>query len=845
MPNWKKLIVSGSSAELTTLKLTGLSGGSSTKAVMVDGSNNLETRTLGSNAFNSTTIPSAANNATITITAGNALTTGGNFTTNQSSNETITIHHQDTSTQSSVNNSGNTVIQDVTLDTYGHVTGLTSKTLTIPSSFSDLTVGEFNISEFNNDAGYTTNTGTMSSWIIKEGNGSETATVTNGETVTIEDGTGIQSELTSTSSGGTITITNTAPANNGTINVNAGAGLQNGFTFTTNQSGTTTYTPSLSVNSLTNTTAGSNAQRFIVGTTMGANYRIDAEYINLSGFNNDSGFTTNAGTVTSVSVGTGLDVSNSTTTPSITLDLSEFTDMTAAINNEQDELILLDNGAERRKLISEIPLSAFNNDSGFTTTSGDITGVTAGNALTGGGTSGTVTINHQDTSTQSSVNNSGNTVIQDITLDTYGHVTALGSKTLTIPAAVTNNAELDNGAGYTTNTGTVTSVSTGTGLDGSFTTSGTITLDLSELTDMTAAVNSEQDELILLDNGAERRKLISEIGLSAFNNDSGFTTNTGDITGVTAGNALTGGGTSGTVTINHQDTSTQSSVNNSGNTVIQDVTLDTYGHVTGLTSKTLSIPSSLSELEIGEVNVSEFVNDSGYTTNTGTVTGTGASGRVALWSGTSGLTSDSGILYNAGSDQIQVQKLKVGYGTSSSPTIMVSGQSDTGIYWVYNPEAIHMSINGSERSALSEAGLKIVNASLGVNTNANSTNGRVDASNDVVAFSSDKRLKENIKPIKSALDKVDSLSGFTFNWNELAEKEAGFSREESFVGVFAQDVESVLPEAVKRAPFDNDGNDGSISGENYLTVQYEKLVPLLIESIKELKSEIEELKKGK
>ena len=845
MPNWKKLIVSGSSAELTTLKLTGLSGGSSTKAVMVDGSNNLETRTLGSNAFNSTTIPSAANNATITITAGNALTTGGNFTTNQSSNETITIHHQDTSTQSSVNNSGNTVIQDVTLDTYGHVTGLTSKTLTIPSSFSDLTVGEFNISEFNNDAGYTTNTGTMSSWIIKEGNGSETATVTNGETVTIEDGTGIQSELTSTSSGGTITITNTAPANNGTINVNAGAGLQNGFTFTTNQSSDQTGALALSVNSLTNTTAGSNAQRFIVGTTMGANYRIDAEYINLSGFNNDSGFTTNAGTVTSVSVGTGLDVSNSTTTPSITLDLSEFTDMTAAINNEQDELILLDNGAERRKLISEIPLSAFNNDSGFTTTSGDITGVTAGNALTGGGTSGTVTINHQDTSTQSSVNNSGNTVIQDITLDTYGHVTALGSKTLTIPAAVTNNAELDNGAGYTTNTGTVTSVSTGTGLDGSFTTSGTITLDLSELTDMTAAVNSEQDELILLDNGAERRKLISEIGLSAFNNDSGFTTNTGDITGVTAGNALTGGGTSGTVTINHQDTSTQSSVNNSGNTVIQDVTLDTYGHVTGLTSKTLSIPSSLSELEIGEVNVSEFVNDSGYTTNTGTVTGTGASGRVALWSGTSGLTSDSGILYNAGSDQIQVQKLKVGYGTSSSPTIMVSGQSDTGIYWVYNPEAIHMSINGSERSALSEAGLKIVNASLGVNTNANSTNGRVDASNDVVAFSSDKRLKENIKPIKSALDKVDSLSGFTFNWNELAEKEAGFSREESFVGVFAQDVESVLPEAVKRAPFDNDGNDGSISGENYLTVQYEKLVPLLIESIKELKSEIEELKKGK
>tara|TARA_R110000851_G_scaffold207900_2_gene360265 strand:+ start:266 stop:1663 length:1398 start_codon:yes stop_codon:yes gene_type:complete len=62
------------------------------------------------------------------------------------------------------------------------------------------------------------------------------------------------------------------------------------------------------------------------------------------------------------------------------------------------------------------------------------------------------------------------------------------------------------------------------------------------------------------------------------------TTVGGDITGVTAGDALTGGGTSGALTINHEDTSTQASVDNSGSTYVQDVTLDTYGHVTGLTS---------------------------------------------------------------------------------------------------------------------------------------------------------------------------------------------------------------------------------------------------------------------
>ena len=67
--------------------------------------------------------------------------------------------------------------------------------------------------------------------------------------------------------------------------------------------------------------------------------------------------------------------------------------------------------------------------------------------------------------------------------------------------------------------------------------------------------------------------------------------------------------------------------------------------------------------------------------------------------------------------------------------------------------------------------------------------------------------------------------------------------DKDYVGVYAQDVEKVQPEAVDLAPFDNDGEDNSISGENYLTVQYEKLVPLLVESIKELKAEIEELKK--
>ena len=109
------------------------------------------------------------------------------------------------------------------------------------------------------------------------------------------------------------------------------------------------------------------------------------------------------------------------------------------------------------------------------------------------------------------------------------------------------------------------------------------------------------------------------------------------------------------------------------------------------------------------------------------------------------------------------------------------------------------------------------------------------------------RLKENITPIPDALSKVCSLHGVTYNANDVAAS-YGYTKEEQ-VGVIAQEVEKVLPQVVKAAPFDidvdDDGNEYSRSGENYKTVKYEKLVPLLIEAIKELKSEIEELKKTK
>jgi hypothetical protein len=113
----------------------------------------------------------------------------------------------------------------------------------------------------------------------------------------------------------------------------------------------------------------------------------------------------------------------------------------------------------------------------------------------------------------------------------------------------------------------------------------------------------------------------------------------------------------------------------------------------------------------------------------------------------------------------------------------------------------------------------------------NMSNGDMSAAGDIIAFASDERLKENIQPLENALDKVLSLNGFTYNFNETGQS-LGFNGSIRYVGVSAQEVQAVLPEAVKPAPVDS----------KYITVQYEKLVPLLIEAIKELKAEINELK---
>uniref|UniRef100_A0A6C0L9Q5 Peptidase S74 domain-containing protein n=1 Tax=viral metagenome TaxID=1070528 RepID=A0A6C0L9Q5_9ZZZZ len=127
-------------------------------------------------------------------------------------------------------------------------------------------------------------------------------------------------------------------------------------------------------------------------------------------------------------------------------------------------------------------------------------------------------------------------------------------------------------------------------------------------------------------------------------------------------------------------------------------------------------------------------------------------------------------------------------------------------------------------------------------------NGNIIASLAITTFDdfSDERLKDREGNIENPLDIVSKLQGFYYKPNKTA-NDLGIKGNKRELGVSAQDVQKILPELIDIAPadisYDAENNVVSKTGSNYLTVNYEKMIPLLIESIKELNKNINELKK--
>ena len=376
------------------------------------GTSNLVIGTTSTTAMagNTTTISSAQASAISTNTAKTGITSA------QASAITAnTAKTGITSAQASAI-TANTAKTGITTNQADAITANTAKVTDtgIPAILSDSGTPELNTGITAAEVRGLIGAGTSS---LAIGTTASTAKAGNTTTITSAQATAITANTAKVTDSGTPAILSngTTPSLNSGISAAEvrsliGAGTGSG---TTTASNTQTFTNKSGSNNQWTNDAG-----YITGVDW-TEIAGDPANINISGFNNDSGFTSNAGTITGVSTGTGLDGTATSGSVTITLDLSELADMTQTMVGT-DEFIVLDNGAERRKAANEIGLSiftndsdfisgvtweeitgdpanvnisGFNNDAGYTSNTGDITAVTAGTGMSGGGTSGSVTLN--------------------------------------------------------------------------------------------------------------------------------------------------------------------------------------------------------------------------------------------------------------------------------------------------------------------------------------------------------------------------------------------------------------------------------------------------------------------
>jgi Chaperone of endosialidase len=158
---------------------------------------------------------------------------------------------------------------------------------------------------------------------------------------------------------------------------------------------------------------------------------------------------------------------------------------------------------------------------------------------------------------------------------------------------------------------------------------------------------------------------------------------------------------------------------------------------------------------------------------------------------------------------------------------VITGSSASVIGTITAASTVGGVISGSRISATGN----VQAASVGVGTAATGVAGEIVATNNITAYYSDDRLKNKLGNIEKALEMLTSLNGFYYEANQTAQDLGYTPRRE--VGLSAQEVQKVLPEIVVPAPIDN----------QYLTIHYEKMIPLIVEAIKELNDKIDNLSK--
>lgn len=259
------------------------------------------------------------------------------------------------------------------------------------------------------------------------------------------------------------------------------------------------------------------------------------------------------------------------------------------------------------------------------------------------------------------------------------------------------------------------------------------------------------------------------------------------------------------------------------------VTAPSFTAATSMATQYLSVSNPAG----ATVNGSSIITAATYNTYAPSLTGTGASGTwpISITGNASGTANAATNVTGGSVFAANVTSTGVISGTqlttSSGSTAQFGGSAVTGVYFDATNVAVRAPTTGSVflQSASGTSTYSIFGSS------GQTLTGALTATGNITAYYSDERLKKKLGLIEKPLDKLMTLNGFYYEANEIAQA-LGYKPKRE-VGLSAQEVQAILPEIVSPAPID----------PQYLTIDYERLVPLLIESIKELKAEIDELKK--
>jgi len=419
--------------------------------------------------------------------------------------------------------------------------------------------------------------------------------------------------------------------------------------------------------------------------------------------------------------------------------------------------------------------------------------IVGGNDLSTSVSGDTLTIQH-DNSGASAGSYGARHTVPNITVDARGHITSISNNSAITLGSLgySGSTSADNYGSFSIKANSGSAEAIGSGETITFTDSGATTVTRSGNTIDISSVNTQYSVgdggLTAVNFTTARRDKLDGIATSANNYSWQYdTSGNGSNQTVSNGNVIRIQGSGATSVTHSGSTITISSTDNNDNdNTITNIGVNnanyTNGNINFQASGAASISKSGNTVTISSTNTQYSVSNGGLTE----INFTSAlnSKLAGIATGATNVTNNNQLTNGAG------------YTTYSSNQTL------------NNNSNVHFE-------------------GLMVGQTSGSTANTIRCVGDVVAFySSDKRLKDNITPIENSLEKVGKLKGYEFDWNDNQEVYEGHD-----VGVIAQEVEAVVPEIVETRKHDG-----------YKAVKYEKLVPLLINAINELKAEIEELK---